>query len=236
MRRCVPLFLFSIAFFLVACRNAGDDDKGVYIGHLAEVAEEDIYFDYRISAAEGDDKLTIFLQFREGGEDGPSVVMDGAGRVELDGEILKVDSSGLSGAFYELQKPISTFIGNHRLLVSTSSNKYEENFHFEPMILTSGIPDTIRREDQLLTLGGLGAGELVRVLLTDTSDSDGINRLDTVRNGQILLSKTDLEPFLKGPLHLELHREFEKPLEKGTSQGGRISINYILKRDFQLQD
>ncbi len=237
MTRLVPLYFLLLPLILVSCNNSNNNNDEGRIGHYEEVDEESIFFDYRITAEEGDDNLTIMLQFREGGENGPTLVMDGAGKVELDGVKLTVDSSGLSGAFYELQKPILSFSGKHSIVFSSENKSYKEEFNFEPMVLKNEIPDTIGREEFIIELSGLEPEDYVRILLTDTSSTnDWINRLDTVKNGVIRLGADDFYNLSGGEIHLELHREHEKPVENGTREGGRIYLGYVIKRKFILRD
>jgi hypothetical protein len=229
-------FALLVFFCIPGCFNQREPDETSYIGHFGDVNEDDIYFDYRISANEEDDNLTIFLRFMDGPE-GETLVISEPAKVELDGELIKVDSSGRTGAFYELQKRIAGFAGQHQIVFSGNNKKYTEKFWFEPMVLKTVIPDTISREDLVLELEGLEQEDHVRVIVLDTSiHNEGINRLDTVINGKILLNSFDLNQLATGPIHLELHRENERDLENGTETGGRIYLTYTLKRDFYLKD
>ena len=73
--------------------------------------------------------------------------------------------------------------------------------------------------------------------MTDTSfTSDGINRLDTVKNGQIIVTGKELENLVNGPVQLEFIKEFEKSIKRGTITRGRLSLSYSIKRNFLLQD
>jgi len=121
--------------------------------------------------------------------------------------------------------------------IFTDFNKkqYKESFSFQPILLKE-IPGVIKRKDLVLELDGLNSKEYIRVLLTDTSTSDGINRVDTVRNGLIMLTKEDLSGLVNGPLHLELIKEDERPLKNGTKKGGKLSISYGLQRDLILEN
>ena len=223
--------------FCGACKNLGKNEDKVYIARLSEINEADVYFDYRVSATEGDDNLTIMIRYYEGYEEGPTVLIDSPAHVALDSTVLRVDSTGLSGAFYEIQKPISSFSGEHTITLITAKNKYEERFLFEPLTLVSPLPDTIGRDDLVLQLGGLETEDFVRTVITDTVIThDGINRIDTVQNGLLRLNRTDLETLTSGPVHIEIHREFERPVRNSPDAGGRIFIGYILKKDIYLKN
>ena len=84
---------------------------------------------------------------------------------------------------------------------------------------------------------GLENEDFVRVVLTDTSfENDGINRLDTVLNNQIIISKAELNNLTNGPIQLEFIREYERPILKRKEESGRLAITYKLKREFILAD
>ncbi len=231
------LFLAFTFIFLSSCSDNRAGDPGD-ISRLDDVDMDDIFLDYRISAEEGDDNLNIVLQFKEGSEDSRTLVVGDEGAVLLDGEHLVADSSGLSGAYYEIQKPIAGFSGEHRIVLSGPGGKqFEENFSFYPMTLNTAIGDTMHRADWILELGGLEKEDYVRVVMTDTSFiNEGINRLDTVYDGRLSIRRSDLDQLSNGEIHLELYREIDRPTRQGGDAGGRFTMTYALKRDFILQD
>lgn len=231
------LFLAFTFIFLNSCSDNRTGDPGD-ISRLDDVDMDDIFLDYRISAEEGDDKLNIVLQFREGSEDSRTLVVGDEGAVLLDGERLVADSSGLSGAYYEIQKPIADFSGEHRIVLSGPGGKqFEESFSFYPMTLNTPIDDTMHRSDWILELGGLEKIEYVRVVMTDTSFiNEGINRLDTVYDGRLSIRRSELDQLSNGEILLELYREIDRPTRQGGDAGGRFTMTYALKRDFILQD
>lgn len=229
MKRAFAIIFFFSVMGIISCRNKKGNDV---------LSPESIYFDYKISGHEGDDKLTVLLQYKEGDEEGQTVTIDGPGKVMLDEEVLMVDSAAMTGTFYETNKVIDSFAGKH-MIVFTNLNKkeYKEEFNFQPVSLVTAIPDTIHRGELAFELAGLEPEDMVRVVLTDTMwVNDGINRIDTVRGGRIILSADDLKKLSNGPIQLELIREYERPIKNGTKAGGRISINYGLKREFILAD
>jgi hypothetical protein len=225
----LSLFIGGLLFF-ISCRNK-DQNAG-------EAGPDNIYFDYKITGQEGDDNLTIMLQYRNDDEEGEALTIKEPGKVVLDAETLTHDSSKMNGPFYETHKPITAFSGSHTIVFTSAGNKeYKEEFNFRPLTLIAAIPDTIQRGELVFDFEGLESEDYVRIVLTDTSYfNDGINRLDTVVNGQIILSKTDLENIANGPVQLEFIREYERPVKKGTDSGGRFQITYSLKREFILKD
>ena len=194
-----------------------------------------LWFDYQVTGKEGNDNLTIMLQYKYGGEDGNAIA---AGNVLLDGEILPADSTKMTGVFYELHKPVASFTGNHTILFTDFNNKqYKEAFNFQPLLLVKPLTDTLHRSELVFRLEGLDREEKIRVLLTDTSFiNNGINRVDKLINGNLFISKADLESLANGPVQLELVREQERMLKNGTEEVGRLLITYSLKREFFLKD
>src|ERR1051326_7045639 len=101
------LFLSGcLVFCLVACND-------VEIGKAKDVDPESIYYDYKISGEEGRDYAIVKLQYRFGGPNGTTLVLDEPSKVTLDGVVLKVDSAKYSGAYYEVTKPIDSLKGKH---------------------------------------------------------------------------------------------------------------------------
>jgi hypothetical protein len=229
--RHLPVFAGAASLILFACTSNE-------IGNSKDVNPDRIYFDYRITGEEGNDDITVMLQYRFGGANGPTLVLESPGKVELDGEEIGVDSSGMTGAFYEITKSVKSFTGKHVIVFTDNhKTKYKEEFSFQPVTLTTPVPESVGRSDLIFQLEGLEPKDYVRVLLTDTSfASDGINRVDTVRDGQIIISKKDLEKVVNGPVRLELYKEVERPVKNGTEEGGLLSITYGLRRGFTLKD
>ena len=99
------------------------------------------------------------------------------------------------------------------------------------------VADTIQRNDFALELEGLEAKDYIRLLMTDTSFiNNGINRVDAVTNGHMMITKDDLETLANGPVQLELIREYERQVKNDTGARGRLLITYSLKREFFLKD
>jgi hypothetical protein len=208
------------------------------VGNSNDVDPDSIWFDYKITGEEGNPDITVLLQYRYGGSNGTTLLLVEPSMVKVDGVALKGDSSRMTGAFYELIRPVSQFMGKHEILFTDLNEKdYREIFYFQPMYLLTDLPDTIQRTDLYFELQGLEEEDFVRVLLTDTSfTSPGINRLESVKNGKLTIKKTDLEKLVNGPIHLELIKENEKKVKAATNEGGRIAINYGLRRSFLLRD
>lgn len=227
--------LFSLLFFSFLIGFSCTSNE---IGSSKDVNPEAIYFDYKIWGEEGSDNLTVMLQYRFAGKNGTTLLLDEPSKVELDGEVLKADSSKITGVFYEVQKPVASFSGKHTITFTAGNNKqYRESFNFQPISLVNPVPAAIQRGDLVFVFKGLTNEDYVRVLMTDTSYlSEEINRVDTVRNGRLIITKEDLMTLTNGPIHLEIIKENEWPVKNGTREGGRISISYGLKREFNLKN
>ena len=158
--------------------------------------------------------------------------------MEFDGKLLEVDSSRMNGAWYEISKPVKDFDGRHWITYTDINKKqYKEEFDFNFFSLRKEPPKEIKRGDLIFELDGLEPKDYVRLLLTDTSFySRGIDRLDTVRNGRVIITRQDLDNLKNGPVSLEFYCEDEKTLKHSTREGGRLSISYGLKRVFELKN
>jgi len=221
----------GVAIFLPGCTSN-------QIGNSKEIAPDAIYFDYNIWGDEESDNVTVKLQYRFGGPNGTTLELEDPAKVELDGEILRAGSSRMNGTWYEVNKPVGNFEGRH-LVVYTDKDRrqYKEEFDLKFFSLRTELPKEIKRDELVFELAGLQPVDYIRLLFTDTSFySKGIDRLDTVRNGKIIITRRDLDNLKNGPVFLEFYREDEKVIRQASKAGGRLSISYGLKRVFALKD
>jgi len=229
MNRVAALFFSAFIFFFVSCKSNKKDKP------YAET--ENIFLNYKITANEGDDMLTVFLQYRDG-EDGDGLSINEPGKVTLDGEQVPKDSTKMSGYFYETYKPIETFAGTHHIVfITDNSRQYKEDFVFKKFSLLTPVADTIHRGELVFQFDGLNPDDRIRVLMTDTSFiNDGINRVDNASDGRIVITANELENLANGPVQLEFIREYEEPVKNGPKEGGRFRAAYSLRREFILVD
>ena len=224
--------IISTLVFLasVSCKNE--------IGGSKDVNPENIYFDYKIWGEEGKDYITCMLRFHFSGHNGITLLLDEPSGVELDGEQIHADSAKLSGVFYEIQKPLIDFNGKHTITFTGIDNKqYKEEFYFQPIVLKKGPPSTITRHDWVFQLEGLQPIDYIRIIAIDTSfASNGINEIEMVKNGTLVIQKEKLSNLVNGPVTMLLFKEEEQPIKNGTKKGGKLSITYGLKRHFELKD
>src|SRR5207253_2195966 len=109
MRRYFRYFIYFLYLYTFSSCTSNE------IGNSKDVNPDAIYFDYRIYGDEKDENITIYLQYRMGGKNGTTLVLNKPAKVELDGEEISADSAKLSGAYYEIEKPIKTFEGKHEI-------------------------------------------------------------------------------------------------------------------------
>src|SRR5436189_1485026 len=132
--------LISI-FFLLSCTSNE-------IGNSKDVNPDAVFFDYKIWADQGQEDITVNLQYRMGGKNGTTLVLDEPSKVLLDSEQLKVDSAKVTGAYYEVQKPFASFTGKHTISFTDLNKKeYNEEFDFIPFTLDPDVPTTLNRGD-----------------------------------------------------------------------------------------
>lgn len=208
------------------------------IGSSKDVNPDAVFFDYEIWAEEGKEDVTVNVQYRMGGKNGTTLVLDEPSKVLLDGEQLTVDSAKVTGAYYEIQKPIASFSGKHSItFIDLNRKEYKEEFEFTPFSLDPDVPATMHRGDLVFDFKGLDSIAYVNVILTDTSfNSADINDIDTVKNGRLVISGNRLSALINGPINLQFHSEVEKSMKNGTKEGGKLHIHYGLKREFELKD
>lgn len=225
--RVSSLFLLV---FLLSC--SGKDRKARIINN-----PEEFFLDYLITAEEGNDKLTVLVRFRDG-EEGDALLLPPGTTVLMDNRALDADSSKRLGGFYETHLAIDSFQGQHFLAVKQGNQTvHEHKFEFFPMKLEEEPGDTVSRQDLFLGLQGVREADYIRVIATDTAFySEGINRMDTILERRILISKSDLENLVNGPIQLLLSREWEIGLEKAGRKTGQLLVSYSLRREFILKD
>ena len=208
------------------------------IGNSKDVNPDAVFFDYEIWAEESKEDVTVNFQYRMGGKNGTTLILNEPSKVMLDGEQLKVDSAKVTGAYYEVQRPLTSFAGKHTIsFIDLNKKEYNEEFEFKPFSLEPDVPSTLNRGDLVFNFKGLDGVDYLSVILTDTSfTSHDINDIDTVRNGRLIIRGDRLSALINGPIHLQFYREQILPLKKPTKEGGKFIITYGLKRNFDLKD
>lgn len=223
MKSLLPAALILILLFGCASNE---------IGNSKDVNPDTIYTSYQISYTQGDDMVSCLARFRFAGKNGTTLVLTKPSGVTLDGEDMPVDSSKVAGAYYSLDKKFAGFTGTHNLVFTDINGKtYTQTFEFKPFKLSAAIPAKTGAEDMQVAFDGLKDGSFVHVVAEDTSSAtEDISRIDTVKNGGILLTAADLGRFKNGPIDMEFYVDTDSPLENSTSEGGKLNFSYRLKQ------
>lgn len=223
------LFL-AFAAIVAGCTNR---DKPA-----SEADYDQLFFEYTISGDENLEAVTCMLQYKTYDAEGKAVNVAPA-TVALDGEEIVPDSTKRSGFYYEIQKPVDSFSGKHSIVFTAPGKRqYKNDFEFYPFTLVEEIPAKMPRKPFTIQLKNFPERETpVRLLMLDTAfESSGFNDLVPVVNGRIAIGEDILNNLKNGPVNLELYMEQEIPLKQATMAGGRISITYGLRREFELVD
>jgi len=231
MRALAICFVSSL--MLVSCLNKAE------IGEGKDVNPESIFYDYRIWAEEESPNVTVMLQYRFGGEEGTTLVLEEPSKVSLDGMPLRFDSAKLTGAFYEHVRPIEDFVGRHTIeFTDNKAEIHKETFQFLPFSLKEEIPETIKMQPFSINLKDFPAEPTkIRLVMIDTAfDSPDVNEEMMVRNGLIPVSQKFLSRLVEGPITMEIYREEETPLKNASKEGGRLLMTYGLRRQFAFAE
>src|SRR5262249_51799027 len=174
-------------------------------GKRNNVDPDTIFFEYIIRGYEDDSNVTLYLQFRIGGPNGYTITLSDPAKVELDGEVIRVDSAKLTGAYYEIQKPAESFVGKHTITFTDFNKKvYSEEFEYKPFSLETDL-DEVNRQDLVFNLEGLEKEDYLHVSATDTSfTSRDIVEVDTARDGKLVIPAGKLRYLVDGPITLLL--------------------------------
>lgn len=226
---------FVLSIFIISCFiSCKSKDKAVNQND----DPQSIFFDYQVSGSEEEDSVTVLLLFRNGDIEGEAFRLDKPSEVRLDGESLAYDSSKMTGFYYEVRKSLDSFAGKHNIVFTdTKGHSYQEEFSFQPFSLINPPTEFSFNDSLALHFSGLEEEDYLLVLMTDTSfPGRGINRVDTIRNGKLVLAPGELKQLAPGPVQIMFVREFEKPLENGTKSGGRLVISYRISKEFILRE
>ena len=221
----LKLFQILISLILCSCNHK----KG-------RTGTDAVYADYSITGEEGTDSVTCLLKFYKNRRVGSTLFLEPPAAVLFDGVAVPGDSAGLSGIYYEVQKPLDAFNGTHTIVFKNADgDTYKETFSFQPFSLRHELGEAVPRGDITIQLAGLQEAKPIRLLLTDTSfASPNINDIDTVKDGKLVITRNALRNVVNGPVILYLFKEEERPLKNPPVNGGKLSITYGLSREFEL--
>jgi len=231
MRYSLIFWILGITASFAACTNRDATPE-------KELSTDEVYFDYKINGDDESGEMTAVLQFRYGGRDGETLLLNEPSSVQLDEETLEADSAEQSGVFYETRKPVSEFEGEHDItFTDLKGKKFEEHFSFVPFSFAGEIENTMKRSNLVFPVNGLKNGDEVRVILIDTSfATDDLNGIATVNDGNISITKEQLRKVANGPVTLQLYKEETQKIKNGTAEGGILSIAYAINKEFLLAE
>lgn len=227
----VPIVIIACILSLQSCSNAE-------IGNSKDVNPDAVFLDYRVTGYDDEEDITIVLQFKYAGPFGTTLVLESPSQVSFDDQVLHVDSSRFSGAYYELRVPASSFAGTHRIVYTDANGKqYEDSFEFPVFKAVDSLPTRIQRTDYEFALAGFPENDSVHLVLTDTTfSSPGVDTFLLVEEGKVKLDGAQLAGLKKGPVHLELIWDKEQTLSQTPREGGKILLSYTFRHRFELND
>src|SRR5262249_54570585 len=153
-------------------------------------------------------------------------------------EVIAGDSARLTGEYYEVRKPLSSFKGAHEIAFTRFDKKeYKEAFNFSPFTLKTKIPAVVKRGDLAFDFEGLDQHQFINVIAVDTSFmSKDINEIDTLKNGRLIIPVEKLKNLSNGPITIQFYADLERKVKNGTKAGGKIQVSYGMQREFELVD
>jgi hypothetical protein len=202
------------------------------IGNSKDVTPQTIYQGYDITYKEGEEKVKVFAQFRFAGQNGTTLVLSKPSSIAFDGQGLTVDSSAVTGAYYEALYPIAGFYGKHQFsYTDINVIKTQHVFNFQQFKLT-GLP-AIAYKNQPLQIpfdaADLGPDDYLEIN-SEKSDSTftiTFTALDTSHFIQIPAKELQRQKADNLMLSITLFKKI--PLQNPTKEGGFIMIEYYLK-------
>jgi hypothetical protein len=226
------LLVFFASVIVTACNDSSRVAKD-------GTRQEAVYSDCRIEGEEGKEEVTCLLQFRLGGPNGPAFLLSEPRQIELDGEAVYPDSTRLSGVYYEVTKPVNEFKGKHALVFTDEDGKlHKQEFEFWPFSLATETPSKIKRAPFTIQLTNFPKNSTpVQLIMVDTAfETNDVNEMAVVNKGQLVINEPILNRLKSGPVLMEIIKEEERSIKKGSKWRGRLVVSYELKREFELVD
>ena len=215
-------------FFLLISISACSSNE---IGESKDVAQDKIHQKYSVTYDEVHNKAIVFAQFRFGGSNGTTLVLSKPSQVAFDDEIIKVDSSGGSGAYYKLYKPIANFFGKHHFVFTDINNKkFDNDFSFDTFRIVNPPASVSKKQDLKLSFEAapLQPGDAINVS-SYHSDSSFVIEHGSSDGKTIVIPSKQLMRQKTGELKLDATISRKLPLQQNTAEGGGIDIKYSLK-------
>ena len=217
----------AIIFSLLAISACTSNE----IGESKDVAQDKIYQQYSIKYSEGNEKASIFAQFRFAGRNGTTLVLSKPSQVAFDNDIIKVDSSGGSGAFYQLDKPMANFYGKHHFIFTDINNKkFDNDFSFDVFRLVNVPASASKRQDLNLSFEStpLQSGDVINISSSNSDSSFSLTH-EASDGKTIVIPAKQLMRQKNGEITLETTLSRKLNLQQNTAEGGDMEIRYSLK-------
>ena len=221
----IPVIGVLFAILLVQCTSNE-------IANSKDVNPDKIYLSYSVSYAEGNTNADVYCQFRFGGKNGTTLVLTPPASIELDGEKLKADSNGTSGAYYRMYKPVNGFLGKHTLLYTDINKKQLENEFSVTDFKLVNVPAETDRDKPLsipFTTAALNPHDYIELHSMNTDSSFHVTYEGTDTRNAIMIPVKELKRQKNNTLTLETRLYREVPLAQLTGEGGSLRIDQSLR-------
>ena len=218
-------FLLPAVLLLAAC-NSNE------IANSKDVNPETVYMEYTVSYSAALDSVSCRAQYRFGGINGTTLVLNPPSKLELDGHVLTVDSAEYTGAFYARNIAASQFAGNHKWKFTSIDGKtYTTAFSFGPVVCKTELPAVIGKNDIDFEITGTSPRDSITIEISDTaSGTPDIRRRQLITDSKLTVTVAELKQLTNGPLAISIYRNEDLPLTNATREGGHIVFNYEIKQ------
>ncbi|MES2775917.1 MAG: hypothetical protein V4722_17205 [Bacteroidota bacterium] len=203
------------------------------IGNSKDVNPEAIYQEYSITATEGEEYADLTAQFRFGGSNGTTLVLNDDSYISLDGKKLDVDSSGFLGAFYKTRAKIPASPTDHEWAFADGKDKtYHNGFRLASFGLTNKFDKPLKPEDLELNFTGFDENDSIHLNISDTSSLAAFRDIDTVLRitaGRAMVPGEQMKRLSTGPLTIQIVKYKNLSLAEATKEGGAINYSFEFK-------
>jgi hypothetical protein len=197
------------------------------IGSATDVNPETIYQDLRL-IYDGGDEVTCRAYLRFAGDKGTTLVLGKNGKVMIDDQVLAVDSSDGSGAYYQARFNTRAFTGKHQWVYTDANGKeYRNNFVFDPLIIAPENGTVSRNAPITLSVSGLNNGMKLDVVADDTSDATAsFDTTYVLQGSRVVIPASFTANQKSGPIRIRASSFRSTNLSQATPEGGHIVYNY----------
>ena len=206
--------------------------KSNEIGNSKDVNPDAIYQEYSVLVTE-DSEATFNAQFRFGGDNGTTLVLNDKSQVSFDGKALAVDSSDGMGAYYQTKLPNAFAAGNHKWTFTYNNEKsYTNAITLQPFTLITNFAKPLPQANLELHFSGLQDNDEINISISDTSYLSRYQDVDTtlkINGGKVIIAASQINKLAPGPLNIDVSKEQNISLKEATKEGGAILYRYRLQ-------